>query len=151
MFSMRRFETIINVFMGILLCAGLSVAALKLNNALGLEPFILSFISSFAVSYTVGDMLPLKAMGDKVASGLGLREGNFFFFMVSTFVITLVMIVFISFLMILLNIGFQPFIFAAWFSSFPILLLLGYIIELLFLPVAIKLAITLTTNKETAA
>lgn len=150
MFSIKNFETIVNVFMGIILCIALSLVVLLLHNNLGLEPFVLSFLTSFAVSYTVSDLLPVKDIGDKLPKRLGLKEGTLAFFMISTFISVFVMILLVSFLLVLLNVGFKPFLFAAWLSTFPILLLVCYVIELFTLPIAVKTAIALTSNNEIA-
>ena len=143
MFGMHRFNTIINLFVNTFLCLELCAFVLFRQHALFVGPFLIAFVTSFAVGYTVGDLIPLKAIGDKFAAAIGLKQGGVFF-VISTLVIAIMMTFFMSIIMTFINVGFAPFYFQAWWSLFPYLLVMAFATELICVPIAIKLAIKLT-------
>jgi len=150
MIGKHRFNTIINLFVNTFLCLELCAFVLYKQNMLLLQPFLIAFVTSFAVGYTVGDLIPLKAIGDKFAAAIGLKPGGVFFF-VSTLVIAVLMTFFMSMIMTFINVGFAPFFFNAWWSLFPWLLIMAFVTELICVPIAIKLALKLTGGPEPVA
>ncbi|WP_394523844.1 DUF2798 domain-containing protein [Lacrimispora sp. JR3] len=144
MISKARFGTIINSFIGFILCLGLNSYILYHNGSLTFLTFIISYIPAFAISYTIGDLIPAKMWGDKIAERLGRKEGTVGHALVSTLVLDAIMVTCIGFLCTLINVGFTPVLIPAWLSTYPPSLLIGYVLLLVFMPLALKLAVTLT-------
>ncbi len=146
MINQARFGTIINLFLNIILCVSLSCYVLSHNGLLTLETFIVSFVSSFCIGYTIGDLVPGKMWGDKVAAALGLRANSLVAHFVSTILLAFVMVTSISFLANLVALGVNEHMIRAWLSLYPILWLGGYLLLLIFLPIGIKIAAALTSG-----
>lgn len=147
MLGMHRFNTVINLFVNVFLCLELCTFVLYKQKMLAVEPFLIQFIMAFSVGYIVGDLIPLMPIGNKFASIFGLKQNkSFFFFPMSTFMIAVIMTTFMSVIMTFLNIGFAPFFLQAWWGLFPYLLVMAYVTELICVPIAIKLAVKLTSG-----
>lgn len=141
---------IVNCFMNILMCALLAtyvlytVQHLPGNEQLPiLTPlsWFVSFIDSFFVGMFIGDWIPGYALGCKLAGSLKLK--GFLHHMVSVFVLAFIMITSISFICTYIanvqNIGMAGVI-GTWTMVYPALLGIGYVLQLVTLPLGFKLA-----------
>lgn len=94
--------------------------------------FILSFITGFGIGYATTDIIPVFRAGSAVAKKLGLKGVPGYF--VTVLVIDLIVTTILSFLMSMINtverFGF-PGAFMSWISMLPILLLIGYVVQLI--------------------
>ncbi|WP_241963563.1 hypothetical protein [Gordonibacter sp. 28C] len=145
------FGRVVNGFMNIIMCAILSVYVLwTVQNLPGNEAlpiftplgFFVSFVTSFCVGEFVGDHVPALAWGQKLAAALHVKNkvGAHF---ISVAVLALVMITSISYVCTWINnvqVAGWDGTFAAWIMVYPFLLASGYVVELVMLPVAMKLA-----------
>lgn len=147
MIKMERFGTIINMIVGIVLCLVLGIYVQYKNDGFTVLQIIHSFLSSLFISYTIGDLIPVKAIGDKVASAFGLKNDGLLQHLVSTFMIALIMVTSVSFFSVFVAVGFADFLFTAWWSNYPALLLIGYVTLIFCFPLAVKTAIRLTSEK----
>lgn len=148
MIKMERFGTIINIFVGIVVCLILGLYVQYVNNAFTAPLILHGFISSFFVSYLIGDLVPAKAMGDAFANMLGLKPGTLLQHIVSTVILAFGMVTPISFFNTYIALGPVDFLVAAWWQNYPILLLIGYITLLIFFPLAVKTAVYLTKQSS---
>lgn len=94
--------------------------------------FILSFITGFGIGYATTDIIPVFRAGSATAKKLGLKGVPGYF--VTVFVIDLIVTTILSFLMSMINtvdrFGF-PGAFMSWLGMLPILLLVGYAVQLI--------------------
>ena len=145
------FGRIVNGVMNIIMCAILSIYVLwTVQNLPGNEAlpiftplgFLVSFVTSFCVGEFVGDHVPGLAWGQKLAGALGVKSKVGVHF-ISVAVLALVMITSISFICTWINniqgAGWDG-TFAAWIMVYPFLLASGYVVELIMLPLAMKMA-----------
>ena len=146
MIRMERFGTIINIFVGVAVCLVLGLYIQYANDAFTPALILHGFVSSFFVSYVIGDLVPGKAWGDVLAAKAGLKEGSIAQHSVSTIVLAFCMVTPISFLSTYVGVGPHPMLIQIWFANYPVLLLLGYITLFLCFPLALKTAIFLTKD-----
>lgn len=144
MIKMERFGTIINIFLGIVVSLVLGLYIQYVHNAFTVPQILHGFLSSFFISYVIGDLLPAKKWGNALTTKLGLMEGALIQHIISTAVLALGMVTLISFFSVYIAIGPVDNLFAAWWTNYPSVLLLGYITLLLFFPAALKTAVLLT-------
>jgi len=142
---------IVNGFMNVLMCAALSFYVLwTVQNIPGNEAlpiltplgFFVSFVQSFCVGMFVGDWVPGHAWGVKLATALKIKN-KVVHHMVSVVVLAFVMVTSISFICTWLTnvqtMGMAG-VWASWTMVYPVLLVGGWCILALALPVAFKLA-----------
>lgn len=140
----ERFGTIINIFLSIIVSLVLGLYIQYINDAFTVPQILHGFLSSFFISYVIGDLLPAKKWGNDLTTKLGLKEGALIQHIISTAVLALGMVTLISFFSTYIAIGPVDHLFMAWWTNYPKVLLLGFITLLLFFPVALKTAIFLT-------
>ncbi len=148
MFKVIYFGKIINIALGIVLCTILGGFALWYNDQLNFYNFIFSFLTSFFVSYTIGDLIPAKKWGDSLATKLGLKEESSPAYFVSMIIVSVIMVTIISFMSVFMQLGFSEILIPTWLSLFPIMLILGYFALLVFFPLVLRLTTALTTEKR---
>lgn len=141
---------IVNCIMNILMCALLATYVLwTVQNIPGNESlpiltplsWFVSFIDSFFVGMFVGDFIPAFAWGQKLAGALKLKGlPNY---LVSVFVLAFVMVTSISFICTFISnvqtVGMAGVI-STWLLVYPVLLGLGYLLQLCTLWAAFKIA-----------
>lgn len=144
---------IMNIVMNVFMCAVFSFFMLwTMQQRVGdvaqiLTPtgFLLSFITAFGIGYVVADLIPVFHAGDAVAKKLGLEGVPGYF--VTVLVIDLIVTTIISFLMACINmvdkVGFMGAL-MSWASMYPIMLLLGYLVQLIVMKPAMILAKNVT-------
>lgn len=156
------FGRIVNGVMNIIMCAILSLYVLwTVQNIPGNEAlpiltplgFFVSFVTSFCVGEFVGDHVPALAWGQKLAAALGVKNKIAVHF-ISVFILAFVMITSISYICTWINnvqqTGWDG-TFAAWIMVYPFLLGSGYVVELISLPLVMKLAAAVSGFDPAAA
>lgn len=149
MIKMERFGTIINIFVGVAVCVVLGLYIQYVNNAFTPALIFHGVVSSFFVSYFIGDIIPGKAWGDLLAEKMGLKQGITQHF-ISTIVLAFCMVTPISFLSTYVSVGPNPMLIQIWLANYPVLLILGYITLFLSFPLALKTAMFLTKDSNPA-
>lgn len=145
------FGRIVNGIMNLIMCTILSLYVLwTVQNIPGNEAlpiftpigFFVSLVTSFCVGMFVGDFVPALAWGQKLAAALHVRNkvGAHF---ISVAILAFVMITSISYICTWINnvqqVGWDG-TWAAWIMVYPFLLASGYVVELITLPIAMKIA-----------
>lgn len=142
---------ITNILMNIVMCTCLSLYVLwTVQNIPGNEAlpvftvlgFFVSFVQSFAVGTFVGDVFPAFILGQKACAKVGIKNKGVAYF-ISVFFLAFVMITVISFVCTWMNnvqqVGMDGTM-AAWLMVYPVLLFGGYIVMLICLMPAFKIA-----------
>lgn len=145
------FGRIVNGIMNLIMCAVLSAYVLfTVQNIPGNEAlpiftplgFFVSWVDSFCVGMFIGDFVPGLAWGNKLADALH-ATGKVARHFISVAVLAFVMITSISFVCTWMNnvqVGGMAAVIASWTMVYPFLLVSGYVIELISLPLAMKAA-----------
>lgn len=143
------FGRIVNIIMNIFMCAAMSFFMLWIAQqraggmAQILTPtaFIMSFITAFGIGFTTADLIPVFKAGDSVAKKLGLKGVPAY--LVTVLVIDLIVTTIIGLLMTLINMTERVGLagaFMAWLSTYPITLLICYVIQLIVMKPAMAFA-----------
>jgi hypothetical protein len=148
MFDKIHFGRIINVFLCFFLSVALSIVALVFTHELTFVGLVVSFISSFAISYFVADITDVGELGIRFAKALKLKEHSFPFALVDTAIVCIIMVTLTSFLNTIVSLGFKPILMMAWISIYPFWMLVGYICLLILMPLAVRLAGVLTESSH---
>ena len=93
--------------------------------------YFAGMFQAFSINYIAGLMIPVERIGSAVAGGLGLKTETFPHKLVRIFIINAIFVTIISFCIALINLGPAPEVFAAWWSTYPILHLVGLLSSLL--------------------
>ena len=145
------FGRIVNGIMNLIMCAVLSAYVLfTVQNIPGNEAlpiftplgFFVSWVDSFCVGMFIGDFVPGLAWGNKLADALHAK-GKAARHFISVAVLAFGMITSISFVCTWINnvqVGGMAAVIASWRMVYPFLLVSGYVIELISLPLAMKAA-----------
>lgn len=145
------FGRIVNGAMNIVMCAILSIYVLwTVQNIPGNEAlpvltplsFFVSFVTSFCVGEFIGDHIPALAWGQKLAAALHVKS-KVGVHLISVAILAFVMITSISYICTWINnvqISGWDGTFAAWIMVYPFLLACGYVVELIMLPLSMKMA-----------
>ena len=96
----------INLFMGVVMGIALSITGQILNGEYSLLPLIQKFIMSLLVGYLIGSLLPAMKIGKRVAHTIGCKDG-IMEYLVSTFVLSVLMIGSITVCMVFIDAGAQ--------------------------------------------
>lgn len=133
----RIVNFLINIALGIVL---VSVGLLLADNVHPMI-FMQSLAVSIGVGYTICDLIPSPMWGEKLAHQLGLRN-KLLFHLFSIAVGGAVLITCISFFCQFVAFGSMTF--QVWPRTLPYLLLSGYLVLVVFMPICKKAAILLT-------
>lgn len=147
----QGFARIMNIVILSILCTVFSAFILFLTqHAPGMETlpiftpinFIIGFIESFAIGYVVGDLMPIANWNQKLLTALHVRNkiasamiGTVTF----TFIFTTILSFSMSFLSNMATLGWEGTV-AAWWATYPVCLVVGYIIALFATPLATRIA-----------
>jgi hypothetical protein len=145
------FARVVNIVMNIFMCSGLSLYVLwTAQSAPGNETlpiltplaFFVSLAMSFCVGYFFGDVVPALSWGQRLCGAISIKN-RVAVHLLSVVVHDFCMITCVSFSCFWINsiqvIGLAA-TFGAWIAAWGPLLLLGYAILALLLPVSFKLA-----------
>lgn len=148
MINKKHFGRVINVFLCFFLSVALSIVALVYTHEFTFAGLVVSFISSFAISYFIADITDVGELGIRFAKAVKLKEHSVPFVLVDTAIVCIVMVTLTSFLNTIVSLGFKPILMMAWFSIYPYWMLVGYICLLILMPLAVKLAGALTESSH---
>ena len=140
---------IMNVIMNVFMCAAFSFIMLYMaqrragDMAQVLTPlnYLFSFITAFGIGFTVADLIPVFRIGDGLAKKLHLKGAAAYF--VTVLVIDLILTTVIGFFMTLINMTERAGLMGAimfWLSTYPLMLLVGYVIQLIVMKPAMAFA-----------
>lgn len=102
--------------------------------------YLVGMFEAFSINYIAGMIIPVEKIGSAAAKGLGCREGSFPHKLVRVFVINAIFVTIISFTIALINVGPVPEIGKIWFSTYPVLHIVGLVTSLLIEKPAMNLA-----------
>ena len=148
MINKKHFVRIINVFLCFFLSIALSIVALVCTHELSFAGLVVSFISSFAISYFIADITDVGELGIRFAKAVRLKEHTPPFVLVDTAIVCIIMVTLTSLFNTIVALGFKPILMMAWLSILPYWMLVGYICLLILMPIAVKFAGVLTENKK---
>jgi len=137
----KRFGALINLMINIIVGCVLTAFALLSSQTLSLVVFLQNVTISICAGYLIGDWLPVMDIGQSVARATGFEKG-LLNYLVSTLVLSITMIVIISFFCTFVQAGSAVFI--AWINALPKLLLVGTIAIELTLWFIVKVAAKIT-------
>ena len=155
------FGRIVNIVMNVLLCAALNYYVLWYNQqllgpdvpVLTLFGWFVSFVQSMFVGITFGDLVPGFAWGHKVAAALGVKNPTAAY-VIACCVHALVLVSLISFICTWLasvQTAGMAGVIAGWNAIWPMAVLLGAIILILFMNPVMKMASKASGFDPTAA
>lgn len=108
--------------------------------------YLVGMFMAFSINYTAGLIIPVERIGRAVAGGIGLKDGTLPHKLVRIFVINALFVTIISFTIALINLGPVPGLAGIWWSTYPILHLVGYLTSVLIEKPAMELAKTLVDD-----
>lgn len=140
MIAKENYGKVVNFMINIFLGIGLTLTGLLKGNSLTVLSFLQGFVVSMGCGYTICDVIPqvgtilCRKIDNKIVSTL-----------LGTAVNGLIYIFFISLCCQFVNFGLGTM--QIWPHVFPFLYVVGYLILIVFMPVSIKAADFLTTQK----
>ncbi|WP_165173434.1 hypothetical protein [Adlercreutzia sp. ZJ242] len=132
---------IMNVVMGIVITVCLNV--LVLHAPITVDGMLTSCVLSFAVGYTVSDLVPAMDWGRALAAKLGLKPGSLGTHLVSSAVLAFFMgtlILFFCALVNVLSVGGIQGVLGFFMMGYPIVLAAAFVAIVLCVPAAMKVA-----------
>lgn len=102
--------------------------------------YLLGMFMAFSINYIAGWIIPVERIGRAVAGFLRLKDGSFPHKLVRIFVVNAIFVTTISFSIAMLNLGMVDGLIKIWWSTYPILHLVGYITSVLIEKPAMELA-----------
>lgn len=105
--------------------------------------YLVGMFEAFSINYIAGLIIPVERIGRAVAGGIGLKDGKLPHKVVRVFIINAIFVTIISFCIALINLGPVPQLFSVWWSTYPVLHLVGFVTSLLIEKPAMRLAQTL--------
>lgn len=143
----RAIGLFMNITFGILFCLIMSVVVMyRVGAPITPETVFMSLVSSFFVSYTIGDLVPSTVWGNKLAAKIGLgKVGSYFF---SLIVHDFFMCTLCSFIVTFSMNGFTMTTITAWWYNYPILLVFAYILMVVMFKPLLSFALYISRNLE---
>lgn len=141
MFNKAHFGRIANFFINIALGIVLTIVGLSLSGHLTPVVFLQNFVVSMGVGYTICDLIPAPMWGQALANRLHITN-KLARHLFATLIGGLVLITCISFFCQYVAVG--SILFQVWPHAWPYLMLSGYLVLVIFIPVSTKLAELLT-------
>ncbi len=140
---------IMNIIMNIFMCAAFSTFMLwtmqqRVGDAAQIFTpigWVISFITAFGIGYVTADLIPVFKAGSSVAKKLGLK--GVAAYIVTVLVIDLILTSIIGFFMTFINTVERAGImgaFMGWLQMLPIMLLIGFVVQLIVMKPAMIFA-----------
>ena len=107
--------------------------------------YLVGMFEAFSINYAAGLMFPVPQTGRAAADRLA-KPGTLLHKLIRVFVTNAIFVTIISFCIALINLGPRPDIFRIWFSTYPILHIVGFVTSLLSEDACIDLAKTIETE-----
>ena len=105
--------------------------------------YLVGMFMAFSINYVAGLIIPVAKIGRAAAGFLRLKDGGLPHKLVRVFVINAIFVTIISFTIALINLGPVPELIGIWWSTYPVLHLVGYLTSVLIEKPVMKLAMTL--------
>lgn len=148
MISKKQFPLVMGLLMMFALAVSMSIVVIYINTkTFLLVPILISILQAFVINFIASLIIPANMLGDKFAKKCNAKENSFYFIALSNLIVCLIYVTIVSFGMTVINVGFNGNLLPAWLSTYPILLIIGYVISLLFTPIAVGIA-TKIASKE---
>lgn len=112
----------------------------------GTDVYLVGMFMAFCINYAAGLIIPVEKLGSAVASGIRLKKGKLLHKLVRIFIINAIFVTIISFIIALINLGPVPELFKIWWSTYPVLHLVGYLTSVLIEKPVMNLAKTLVND-----
>ena len=128
----KKTETLFVVIQDLVLAFVINSAATILGG--GFETpglYLIGMFEAFSINYIAGLILPVPKIGTRVADWLGISSVRFLHKFVRIFISNAIYVTIISFCIALINCGPVPGIIKIWFSTYPMLHLVGLLTSLL--------------------
>lgn len=93
--------------------------------------YLIGMFMAFSINYIAGIIIPVERIGRAVASGVGFKDGTLGFKLVRIFIINAIFVTIISFTIALINLGAVKGLVGIWFSTYPVLHLVGFVTSVL--------------------
>lgn len=138
MLKKDKFEIIFNTLFAIALSGILTLFIQAVNGRLSLESFLIGFIPSYAINFTLETYVPLLPMGNAFAGIFLKNEKSPVFHLLRIFIIVLVMAAVMSFLCMFIEMGFLPVFLSTWAKAFPMIFVVAYLTALICFPLILK-------------
>lgn len=119
-----------------------STATILNGGFAGTGVYLVGMFMAFCINYVAGLIIPVEKIGRAVAGGIGLKEGSLLHKLVRIFVINAIFVTIISFTIALINLGPVPGLMGIWWSTYPVLHLVGYVTSVLIEKPVMELAKT---------
>lgn len=108
--------------------------------------YLVGMFMAFSINYVAAIIIPVDRIGNFVAGAIGLKDGKLLHKLVRVFVVNAIFVTIISFTIALIMNGPVPNIFAIWWSTYPVLHLVGYVTSVLIEAGCADLACTLVNE-----
>ena len=108
--------------------------------------YLVGMFMAFSINYVAGLIIPVEKIGRAVAGSIGLKDGSLPHKLVRIFIINAIFVTIISFTIALINLGPVSGLFSIWWSTYPVLHLVGYITSVLIEKPVMELAKTLVED-----
>lgn len=96
--------------------------------------YLFSFITAYGIGYVVTDLIPVYRIGNSVSKKLGLK--GIPAYIVTVLVLDIIITTILSFLMTMINMTERAGAmgaFMSWLSTYPMMLLIGFVIQLIIM------------------
>ncbi len=144
-------ESVIASVAMIIMAAVIAVVAnLFLGNPLTFPSFFTTWACAFTINYLAALVLPVGSWSAGLCAFFKTKPGSFLQSLLNAVVITVVYNTIISAGMTLLNVGFAPGFWPAWFTICPVLFLPGILVTLIVSPFIVRFAYKITGTKAAA-
>lgn len=108
--------------------------------------YLVGMFMAFSINYVAGLILPAEKIGAAAARALRRKEGTLGWKLVRIFVINAIFVTVISFTIALIRLGPVPGLVAAWWKTYPVLHIVGYVVSVLIERPVMDLAKTIVTD-----
>lgn len=143
------FNRIMNIVMNFFMCLTFSFIMLWIaqqragDMAQVLTPlnYLISFLTAYGIGYVVTDLIPVFRIGDAAAKKLGSK--GLLGYIVTVLVLDVIITTILSFLMTMINMVDRAGVmgaFMSWISMYPMMLLVGFVVQFIVMKPAMALA-----------
>ena len=139
MFRRDQFGLIFNTLFSILFGFSLTAFSQVMQGVATPEKLFTGFIVAFAINFTLGSYIPLVKVGGAFASRFVKDENSLPFNLLRILAIVFIMTACMSFLMMLVEMGFSPELLPAFIFSFPLTFVFAYVVAVICFPLLLKL------------
>lgn len=127
MFNQRQIK-FVTTALNVILSLSITLLILTmLGGKLDFANIAINFILAFAIGCTVGDYIPVLEWGMKLAGAMKCRPESFWEYVISTTVLAILMVTFVSFFSMFIGMGPSVFL-KVWIGIYPKVVLVAIIV-----------------------